>query len=140
MEADKNQFAVIFAPFQGQGEKGLAPLTSEIDKKLPAHLPSSDAKREKLAMRQANAAVALLRLNQPEKVWPLLKHSPDPRVRSYLVHRLAPLGADAGRDELSVTDAEAEIGYYQGEGLLLEDVLREQVLLALPSKIPCRDD
>ena len=36
-----------------------------------------------------------------------------------------PLGADAGRDELSVTDAEAEIGYYQGDGLLLEDVLRE---------------
>jgi uncharacterized protein len=51
-----------------------------------------------------------------------------------------PLGADAGRDELSVTDAEAEIGYYQGEGLLLEDVLREQVLLALPLKITCRED
>jgi uncharacterized protein len=49
-----------------------------------------------------------------------------------------PLGADAGRDELSVTDAEAEIGYYQGGGLLLEDVLREQVLLALPLKITCR--
>jgi uncharacterized protein len=51
-----------------------------------------------------------------------------------------PLGADAGKDELSVTDAEAEIGYYQGEGVLLEDVLREQVLLALPLKITCRDD
>jgi uncharacterized protein len=51
-----------------------------------------------------------------------------------------PLGADAGRDELSVTDAEAEIGYYQGEGILLEDVLREQVLLALPLKITCRQD
>src|SRR5579864_650240 len=25
-----------------------------------------------------------------------------------------PQGSDAGRDELSVTDAEAEIGYYQG--------------------------
>jgi hypothetical protein len=25
----------------------------------------------------------------------LLKHSPDPRVRSYLIHRFAPLGADA---------------------------------------------
>jgi len=50
-----------------------------------------------------------------------------------------PLGADAGRDELSVTDAEAEIGYYQGEGLLLEDVLREQVLLALPLKVTCRE-
>jgi uncharacterized protein len=51
-----------------------------------------------------------------------------------------PLGADAGRDELSVTDAEAEIGYYEGDGILLEDVLREQVLLALPLKITCRQD
>ena len=34
-------------------------------------------------------------MNQPAKVWPLLKHSPDPRVRSYLIHRLSPLGADA---------------------------------------------
>jgi uncharacterized protein len=51
-----------------------------------------------------------------------------------------PLGTDAGRDELSVTDAEAEIGYYQGEGLLLEDVLREQVLLALPLKVTCSED
>ncbi len=51
-----------------------------------------------------------------------------------------PLGADAGRDELSVTDAEAEIGYYQGDGVLLEDVLREQVLLALPLKITCREE
>lgn len=49
-----------------------------------------------------------------------------------------PLGTDAGRDELSVTDAEAEIGYYQGEGILLEDVLREQVLLALPLKVTCQ--
>lgn len=51
-----------------------------------------------------------------------------------------PLGTDAGRDELSVTDAEAEIGYYQGEGLLLEDMLREQVLLTVPLKTICRED
>jgi uncharacterized protein len=51
-----------------------------------------------------------------------------------------PLGTDAGRDELSVTDAEAEIGYYQGEALLLEDALREQVLLAMPLKTLCRED
>jgi len=37
----------------------------------------------------------LLRMNQPSKVWPLLQHSPDPRARSYLIHRLSPLGADA---------------------------------------------
>jgi uncharacterized protein len=51
-----------------------------------------------------------------------------------------PLGVDAGKDEISVTDAEAEIGYYQGDGILLEDVLREQVLLALPLKITCKED
>jgi len=51
-----------------------------------------------------------------------------------------PLGVDAGRDEISVTDAEAEIGYYQGDGILLEDVLREQLLLALPLKVTCADD
>ena len=51
-----------------------------------------------------------------------------------------PLGTDAGHEELSVTDAEAEIGYYEGEGLLLEDTLREQVLLALPLKTICRED
>jgi uncharacterized protein len=51
-----------------------------------------------------------------------------------------PQGADAGREELSVTSAEAEVSYYQGEGLLLEDVLQEQVLLALPLKAICRDD
>jgi uncharacterized protein len=50
-----------------------------------------------------------------------------------------PLGADAGREELSVTGAEAEVGYYQGEGLLLEDTLREQILLAIPLKVICRE-
>jgi len=51
-----------------------------------------------------------------------------------------PLGVDAGREEMSVTGAEAEISYYQGEGLLLEDVIREQVLLAVPLKAICRED
>ena len=51
-----------------------------------------------------------------------------------------PLGTDAWQEELSVTAAEAEVSYYQGEGLLLEDVLREQVLLAAPLKAICRED
>ena len=93
MDADDKQFAVIYPAFAAQGERGLPVLTGEIDKKLPPDA-QEDAK-EKLAKRQANAAVALLRMNQPAKVWPLLRHSPDPRVRSYLIHRLGPLGADA---------------------------------------------
>jgi uncharacterized protein len=51
-----------------------------------------------------------------------------------------PQGADAGRDEMSVTDAEAEIGYYVGDGVLLDDVIREQILLAVPVKVTCRED
>jgi len=51
-----------------------------------------------------------------------------------------PLGTDAGREELSVTTAEAEISYYEGDGVLLEDALREQVLLAVPVKVICRED
>ena len=51
-----------------------------------------------------------------------------------------PQGTDSGREELSVTTAEAEVSYYQGEGLQLEDVLQEQLLLALPLKAICRDD
>jgi formylglycine-generating enzyme required for sulfatase activity len=98
MDAEEKQFAVIYPKLREQGEKASLLLMGEIDRKLPVDLPSSDEKREKLAKRQANAAVALLRLGQPEKVWPLLKHSPpdDPRVGSYLIHRLSPLGADAG--------------------------------------------
>jgi uncharacterized protein len=40
-----------------------------------------------------------------------------------------------------VIEAEdSTIDFYEGEGLLLEDVLREQVLLALPMQRICRQD
>jgi len=51
-----------------------------------------------------------------------------------------PLGADAGPAERSLAAPDTEIGYYQGEGLVLEDVLREQVLLSLPARTLCRQD
>src|SRR5262249_14117211 len=98
MDADEKQFNVLYQKFKDQGDRGLSLLTAEIDTKLPAELPAADPNREALAKRQANAAVALLRLDQPAKVWPLLRRTPpdDPRVRSYLIHRLSSLGADAG--------------------------------------------
>src|SRR5262249_13541239 len=34
------------------------------------------------------------RLPAADLVWPLLRTSEDPRLRTYLIHRLAPLGAD----------------------------------------------
>lgn len=95
MDADEKQFGIVYPKFKEQGDKGFPLLTAVIDTKLPVDLPSSNESREKLAKRQANAAVAMLRMNQPEKVWPLLKHGPDPPVRSYLIHRFGPLGVDA---------------------------------------------
>jgi uncharacterized protein len=51
-----------------------------------------------------------------------------------------PLGAVQRDDEVSISEAETEVGFYKGEGLALEDVLREQVLLAVPVKAVCRED
>jgi formylglycine-generating enzyme required for sulfatase activity len=67
-----------------------------------------EEEKDRLAKRQANAAVALLRLGRPEPVWPLLVHSPDPRRRNYLIHRLAPLGANP-RDLIRRLDTEPEV-------------------------------
>jgi uncharacterized protein len=51
-----------------------------------------------------------------------------------------PAAADAEATERSITAPETEIGYYQGDSLLLEDVLREQVLLSLPARTLCKPD
>lgn len=51
-----------------------------------------------------------------------------------------PSAADTEAPERSITAPETEIGYYQGDSLSLEDVLREQVLLALPVRTLCKSD
>jgi uncharacterized protein len=42
--------------------------------------------------------------------------------------------------EVEINQGESEIGFYKGEGLELEDILREWVLLALPMRKVCRED
>jgi uncharacterized protein len=54
-----------------------------------------------------------------------------------LIYR--PTGSDRRGEEVSISEAETEIGYYQGEGLELADALKEQVLLAAPGKVVCRE-
>src|SRR5262249_24092341 len=53
-----------------------------------------DAAKEALARRQAQAAVMLLQLGDTTRVRPLLRHRPDPRLRTWIVHKLSPLGSD----------------------------------------------
>ncbi len=51
-----------------------------------------------------------------------------------------PAKADSDATERSITAPETEIGYYLKDSLLLEDVLREQVLLSLPVRTLCKSD
>src|SRR5262249_17247155 len=63
----------------------------------------SDRARDAHARRQANAAVVLLLLGRPDRVWPLLHHDErseageDPRRRTYLIHPFAAAVIDPRR-------------------------------------------
>lgn len=46
----------------------------------------------------------------------------------------------AREEEVEIDEDEAEIGFYDGGGLELEDILREQVLLALPMQRVCSEN
>ncbi len=92
MDADERQFRSLYPIFQREWQAGAAPLRYEIEQKIP---PDASAEaRDKEAKRQANAAIILLKVHDPFGTWALLKHSPDPSVRSYLIHRLGPLGIE----------------------------------------------
>ena len=51
-----------------------------------------------------------------------------------------PADADSDTTERAISASDTEIGYYLKDSLLLEDVLREQVLLALPVRTLCKSD
>jgi formylglycine-generating enzyme required for sulfatase activity len=82
--------------------QGYRPVALTVSGAVPAPVAASvwhrpvvaEAAKEGLARRQAQAAVLLLQLGQAERVWPLLKYSPDPRLRSWIIHKLSPLGSE----------------------------------------------
>jgi hypothetical protein len=92
LDADRRQYADLVGKLAPHAARAGPRLRSELARSLPA--TASETARERLAKRQVNAAVTLYRFGEPTALWPLLRHSPDPRVRSYLIHYLEPLGAD----------------------------------------------
>jgi len=42
--------------------------------------------------------------------------------------------------EIELDEGEAEMGFYEGAGIELKDVLREEVLLILPMQVICKED
>ena len=50
-----------------------------------------------------------------------------------------PASVIAREEEVEIDEGEAEIGFYENHGIELEEILREQVLLALPMQRVCSD-
>jgi formylglycine-generating enzyme required for sulfatase activity len=91
-DADEFQFEIMFGKLTAYKDKAVALAYEELARKPQDSM--GEYQKDILAKRQANAALALLRLGRPDKIWPLLKFSPDPRVRSSLIHWLGPLWGD----------------------------------------------
>jgi uncharacterized protein len=51
-----------------------------------------------------------------------------------------PMADIAVEEEVAIDEGEAEIGFYEGAGIKLEDILREQILLQLPMQRVCSED
>ncbi len=51
-----------------------------------------------------------------------------------------PSEANVGPEEAGLKEDEVAMAFYEGDGLLLEDVLREQILLGVPMQKLCRPD
>jgi serine/threonine protein kinase len=103
-----------------------------------AHLEKLLAEAPDIKER-ADAAVALIVKHHADKVWPLLQHSPDPTLRSYLIDRLAAGGVEPKdlvarfRDERNVSVKRAlllALGEYKLDRLpeVQRDALRPLLL------------
>jgi len=89
-DADEEQFEVLCARLEQQGENALAVLRERLHGNAAS--ASSTAENTPSTSQQANIAIALFRVGAPEIVWPLLKHSRNPSLRTSLIDRFAKLG------------------------------------------------
>jgi serine/threonine protein kinase/formylglycine-generating enzyme required for sulfatase activity len=99
LDATDPQFAAL-CPHDGSSADQIAPLLeAELGREPPSVPVDEEYSYEDLVRffdRQLKAVVALIRLGRTEQLWPLLKQSPDPSLRSYLVNNLGRLGLEPG--------------------------------------------
>ncbi|MFI5458006.1 MAG: hypothetical protein ACHRXM_21410, partial [Isosphaerales bacterium] len=93
MAAGAESYSILFPIAQRQAPRFLPLFQAEIARQA-GDPEVSEGDKDQLAMRQARAAIALVRLGKAEEVFPLLRHSSDPRLRSFILNWLNPLGAD----------------------------------------------
>ncbi|MBY0522853.1 MAG: SUMF1/EgtB/PvdO family nonheme iron enzyme [Gemmataceae bacterium] len=94
LDADPKQHAILWPKVKDRAVEASSFLLAELDRQPPGDFFAPES--ERMARRQAKAALALLNLGQPERTWQLLRHTPDPRVRSHLIPLFEPLRTDVG--------------------------------------------
>ncbi len=86
-EASKKQYPVLVPLVKKSGTRLVDRLRNCLaDRALLVNQPEVEQQVD----RQANAAETLAVLDRPEELWPRLKHTADPRLRTRLIERLAP--------------------------------------------------
>jgi formylglycine-generating enzyme required for sulfatase activity len=88
--AGPDSYAILFARLQKHSTQAVSALRAILDQ---TSAEGESAPRE-LPERRANLAIGLLRLGEGERLWPLLKASPNPGVRSVAIDRIPRLGCD----------------------------------------------
>ena len=133
VDSTEQQYIPIYNSLSRHRERAVDLAKLEIE--MPIGPDLSEPERERLARRQANAAVLLLKQNAADRVWPILAHRPDPIVRSHLIHSMFPRKCKAEpiikrfEQETDVTIKRAlllclgEFDLDEGEKELLADLL-----------------
>jgi formylglycine-generating enzyme required for sulfatase activity len=101
LDSTEEQFAALYPSVERQSEQTAPLLEVELSKETPRIIrePPDDFRSEALDRfykGRANVAVALIRMRRAEKSWSLLKHTPDPSLRSYLINGLGPRRVEPG--------------------------------------------
>jgi len=89
LDADSRQHAVLFRVLSKDATQTSLRMRRALETQRAGATPEE---RDRQARRQLNAACTLARLGQWEPVWPLLKSSPDPWLRTLLIHRVHAYG------------------------------------------------
>jgi formylglycine-generating enzyme required for sulfatase activity len=124
MDAEPRAFAALFLAAAKMGE----PIATLFREKLREGLKqegtgATEDQKDRLAEQQARAAVALVRMGHGDEIWPLLRHSADPRLRSFIVNWLCPLGADPRAIAVELDRLPSVVGLSPSRGQLLMDAV-----------------
>ena len=130
MELRKVRFDETFAPgqidFAGEDLEQVSPLHAAGSAELLAHTEGEVRVRGEYSVEMGAACDRCL----GQARFPL-------EAPFDLFYR--PIAEIEREEEVAIDEGETEIGFYKGDGMELEDILREQILLALPMQRVCSE-